>query len=244
MLLGAERSTLGPMADALAEERGRVVGPDPASRSAATSSAPITSRSPRSACPALSISEPREFIGPERRGAEEEEGSVQRQGLPPAERRVRSDLGLHAAPSRTCGCWRSWVARRRRAGDAGYNDGEQFAQPRADRDAVTLTLVTLDDIARRGRAHRAASAPRTPLIEVPWPGAGAGASVLAEVREPAADGRLQDPRRLQHARAAPAEARAARRHHLFVRQPRPGGRAAAQRLGVPAVVVMPTTAPA
>ena len=51
-----------------------------------------------------------------------------------------------------------------------------------------------------------------------------GPAALAEVREPAAGRRVQDPRRLQHGRAAHGRATPARRHHLLVRQPRPGRR--------------------
>ena len=52
---------------------------------------------------------------------------------------------------------------------------------------------------------------------------GVGRSIaLAEMREPATGRRVQNSRRLQHGRAAHRRPAAARRHHLFVRQSRPG----------------------
>ena len=103
-------------------------------------------------------------------------------------------------------------------------------------------LVTLDDIRAARRPHQAAgarhAAPRTTSMT-------AAAPLAPQVREPAAQRRVQDPRRREHAAAAVGGRTRARRHHLLVGQPR--HRHVAGRTGssaCPAVVVMPTTAPA
>ena len=62
--LGSDRSTLGPMVEAILKERGRTLGRRHRIRSAATSSARIISRSRRRGVPALSLSEPKQFTGP------------------------------------------------------------------------------------------------------------------------------------------------------------------------------------
>ena len=62
VLLGAERSTLGPMAQALAEERGRTIGEDQHPERGyffRSDHFPLA----KAGVPALSISEPREFLG-------------------------------------------------------------------------------------------------------------------------------------------------------------------------------------
>jgi Zn-dependent M28 family amino/carboxypeptidase len=62
VLLGADRSTLGPMAEALAKERGRVLGPDQHPERGyffRSDHFPLA----KAGVPALSISEPNEFIG-------------------------------------------------------------------------------------------------------------------------------------------------------------------------------------
>jgi Zn-dependent M28 family amino/carboxypeptidase len=64
VLLGADRSTLGPMAEALAKERGRVVGADQHPERGyffRSDHFPLAKKG----VPALSISEPREFTGPD-----------------------------------------------------------------------------------------------------------------------------------------------------------------------------------
>src|SRR5690606_28864986 len=64
VLLGADRSTLGPMAEALARERNRVVGEDQHPERGyffRSDHFPLA----KGGVPALSISEPREFLGPE-----------------------------------------------------------------------------------------------------------------------------------------------------------------------------------
>ena len=102
------------------------------------------------------------------------------------------------------------------------------------------SLVTLDEIRaardadpvhREGHAAGRRVEPR-------------GAAALAEVREPAAGRRVQDPRRLQHGRAADGRTSAGAasspiRRATTARR----SRIAARALGAPAVVVMPTTAP-
>jgi Zn-dependent M28 family amino/carboxypeptidase len=63
VLLGADRSTLGPMAEALAKERGRVIGEDQHPERGyffRSDHFPLA----KAGVPALSISEPREFTGP------------------------------------------------------------------------------------------------------------------------------------------------------------------------------------
>jgi Zn-dependent M28 family amino/carboxypeptidase len=63
VLLGADRSTLGPMAQALADERGRIVGEDQHPERGyffRSDHFPLA----KAGVPALSISEPREFLGP------------------------------------------------------------------------------------------------------------------------------------------------------------------------------------
>ena len=63
VLLGADRSTLGPMAEALAKERGRVIGPDKHPERGyffRSDHFPFA----KVGVPALSISEPSEFTGP------------------------------------------------------------------------------------------------------------------------------------------------------------------------------------
>lgn len=63
VLLGADRSSLGPMADALAKERGRVVGADQHPERGyffRSDHFPLA----KAGVPAISISEPREFRGP------------------------------------------------------------------------------------------------------------------------------------------------------------------------------------
>jgi Zn-dependent M28 family amino/carboxypeptidase len=63
VLLGADRSSLGPTAETLAKERGRVVGPDQHPERGyffRSDHFPLA----KAGVPALSISEPREFTGP------------------------------------------------------------------------------------------------------------------------------------------------------------------------------------
>ncbi len=63
VLLGADRSSLGPMAEALAKERGRTLGPDQHPERGyffRSDHFPLA----KAGVPALSISEPREFTGP------------------------------------------------------------------------------------------------------------------------------------------------------------------------------------
>ncbi len=67
VLLGADRSTLGPMAEALAKERGRSVGADQHPERGyffRSDHFPLA----KAGVPALSISEPREFVGPNAAG--------------------------------------------------------------------------------------------------------------------------------------------------------------------------------
>ena len=127
---------------ALAEERGRVVGPDQHPERGyffRSDHFPLA----KAGVPALSISEPREFVGPERRGAEEEAGSLQRHGLPPAERRVRSDVGLQRRRRGHAAARAARLAHRRDAGDAALQRRRQFANARKQTDdALTTTLVT------------------------------------------------------------------------------------------------------
>jgi Zn-dependent M28 family amino/carboxypeptidase len=64
VLLGADRSSLGPMAEALAKERNRVIGPDQHPERGyffRSDHFPLA----KAGVPALSISEPREFTGPD-----------------------------------------------------------------------------------------------------------------------------------------------------------------------------------
>jgi Zn-dependent M28 family amino/carboxypeptidase len=64
VLLGADRSSLGPVAEAMALERGRVVGPDQHPERGyffRSDHFPLA----KAGVPALSISEPREFTGPD-----------------------------------------------------------------------------------------------------------------------------------------------------------------------------------
>jgi Zn-dependent M28 family amino/carboxypeptidase len=63
VLLGADRSSLGPMVEALAKERGRMVGPDQHPERGyffRSDHFPFA----KAGVPALSINEPREFVGP------------------------------------------------------------------------------------------------------------------------------------------------------------------------------------
>ncbi len=65
----------------------------------------------------------------ERGGAAEEAGSLQRQGLSPAERRVRSVVGFHRRRQRHAACSRSLAgASRSRPEMPKYNAGDQFAR--------------------------------------------------------------------------------------------------------------------
>jgi len=62
VLLGAERSTLGPVAEALAKNQGRVIGPDPEpGRGYFYRSDPFPLA--KAGVPALSLAEPREYLG-------------------------------------------------------------------------------------------------------------------------------------------------------------------------------------
>ncbi len=106
--------------------------------------------------------------------------------------------------------------------------------------APSMPSLTRFGHPRGRRAHRPI-ARTTPLVDVS--GAGRPAA-LAEVREPAAGRRVQDPRRLQHGRAARADEQRAR--GVITYSSGNHGQAvalAARELGAPAVVVMPTTAP-
>ena len=68
--------------------------------------------------------------------------------------------------------------------------------------------------------------------------------VWLKCEQPAADGRVQGPRRLQRDPRLRRGARAARRHHLLSGNHGQAVAFAAQRFGVRAVIVMPETAPA
>ena len=91
--LGSDRSTLGPMVEAILKERGRTLAGDTHPERGyffRSDHFPFA----KAGVPALSLSEPKQFTGAECRGAAEEAGSLQRQGLPPAERSIRSVVGL------------------------------------------------------------------------------------------------------------------------------------------------------
>ena len=106
VLLGAERSTLGGMAAALAAERGRVVGPDPEPGRGyffRSDHFPLA----KVGIPALSLSEPTRVRRQGSGVCEEASRRVQREGLPPAERRDAGRLGLQRAPWTTCASSRS-----------------------------------------------------------------------------------------------------------------------------------------
>ncbi len=102
------------------------------SRGAATSSAPITSRWPRSACRRCrSASSTRVRRQGPRLCAKAQRDGVHREGLPPAERRLQGRTGTIPAPCRTCAYSPSSDGGLRTAAmKPTYHAGEQFARPR------------------------------------------------------------------------------------------------------------------
>ncbi len=115
--LGSERSSLGPMVEAILKERNRTLTGDTHPergyffRSDHFSFAKL-------GVPAISLSEPKQFTGAERGGAAEEAGSLQRQGLSPAERPIRSVVGLHRRRQRHERARAARMAHRAAGGDA------------------------------------------------------------------------------------------------------------------------------
>ena len=213
--LGSDRSTLGPMVEAILKERGRTLG-GTCIPSAAISSAPITSRSPRLAC--------RRFRSASRRSSpartprtlmKKQEDYNGKDYHQPSDQydpswdfsggvddmRVLAQLAGGSPPQPEM---------------PKYNDGDQFAQAgrrvecRRQKRCNDGRLVTLDEIqAARERIKPAARV--TPLIEVPFPAFAKAprapspqsrSLALSEGRKPSADGRVQDSRRVQHDRAA------------------------------------------
>ena len=118
-------------------------------------------------------------------------------------------------------------------------DCQRDRRSRTPADGRRAALVGLEDV-RAAAAVLRGVATRTPLVPFGPP----ARPPLPQGREPPADRRLQDPRRVRRGRVAAGRRAGARRHHLLVGQPRPGrgtGRPPARR---PAVVVMPSDAPA
>ena len=76
------------------------------------------------------------------------------------------------------------------------------------------------------------------------PGSGrfavASPALVAEVRKPAACGRLQDTGRPQHGRASGSRIFTSGSHHLFIWEPRRAVAFAARLVKIPATVVMPS----
>ena len=107
----------------------------------------------------------------------------------------------------------------------------------------TPTLVSLDDI-RLAAGRIRTLVRRTPLLEVTPPGRGGTSDPpVVEMRMLPARRSLQDPRRVQHDRAAVAGGEVSGRHHLLVRQSRPAVALVAEAFHAPAVIVMPETTP-
>ena len=216
VLLGSDRSSLGPMLAALATERGRVVGEDTHPERGyffRSDHFPLA----KAGVPALSLSEPKQFEGPNAAAllARQEAYNGKDYHQPSDEFDPSWDFSRRGRGREIAGP--AGLAGRGRPGDAGLQRGRPVrAGPQV------TPLVTLDDI--RAAAERVrGTAVRTPGGAAAVAGSGPGASLLGQVREPAADGRVQDSRRLQHAGAAPARGAGARRHHLLVGQSRPGG---------------------
>ena len=242
VLLGSDRSSLGPLLAALAGERGRVVGAGHASR--ARLLLPLRSlpagqgracRRCRSASPSSSRAQRRRAAG--------EAGGLQRQGLPPAVRRVRPGVGLQRRGRRHAAAGGAGVARRRDADDA------RLQRRRPVRAGAEMTAASTP--ARDARRHPAAAervrgtAMRTPVLPLPWPG--------AERRRTRSGSSARTCSRWARSRcAAPStcwrSCRPRRRARGVITYSSgnhgQGVAMAAQALGVPAVIVMPTTAPA
>ena len=227
VLLGAERSTLGEMAAELAAERSRVVGTGSGAR-------------PRVFLPIGSFPAGQDWRSRRCRSASPSSTS----GRIPAAKKMRDEynekdyhqpsdeiqdrLGLHGRRRGHAAARGARMAHRQRGRDAGLSRGRAVRAPACDGNPVTATLVTLDEIEAAAERIRGIAV-RTPVLDA---GAAAADRISPEVREPAADGRLQDSRRLQHARAARRRGARGRRHHVLVRQSRSGGCHRRARLGI------------
>jgi Zn-dependent M28 family amino/carboxypeptidase len=130
VLLGAERSTLGAMAEELATERGRVVGPDPEPGRGyffRSDHFPLA----KIGVPALSVSEPVDYIGKDPGYAKKlrDEYNEKDYHQPSDEYRTDWDYAGAVDDMRLL-AELGWRAATRSTAPA-YHEGEQFARPRA-----------------------------------------------------------------------------------------------------------------
>jgi Zn-dependent M28 family amino/carboxypeptidase len=116
-LLGAERSTLGAMAEALAAERDRVIGADQHPERGyffRSDHFPLA----KAGVPALSISEPREFLGPNAAALLEKQQAYNTTDYHQPRRRVRPVVGLLRRRQRPAPAGAAGLAHRRAARDS------------------------------------------------------------------------------------------------------------------------------
>ena len=165
--LGSERSTLGATIDALLKERNRTLGSDQHPERGyffRSDHFPFA----KAGVPALSLSEPQQFTGRTRRRSEKA-GRIQRQGLPPAERRIRSVLGLRRRSERHAPARATRLADRQSTADAEIQRrGSVCSSPKVGRDfspPAAIDCVTVDEI-KAARERIRPAAVYTPLIEV------------------------------------------------------------------------------
>ena len=118
VLLGADRSTLGPMVEGDSRGARPHAGRRTRTPSAATSTAPTTSRSRRRASRRLSINEPREFTGPNAAALLKKQEDYNGTDYHQPSRRVRPVVGLHRRRRGSQGAGAAGLAGRRGARDA------------------------------------------------------------------------------------------------------------------------------
>ncbi len=239
VMLGSERSSLGTMFAALATSRGRVVGEDTHPERGyffRSDHFPLA----KAGVPALSLSEPKQFEGPDAAALLARQEAYNGKDYHQPSDEYQSGLGLqrsrrgHEAPLGA-----------RLAGGGGHDSaGLQRRRPvRAGAQAMSgASLVTLEDLAAAAERVRG-TAVRTPVIARPWPAATAAHPFRIKCENLQPMGAFKVRGAFNMLAQLPADARARGVITYSSGNHGQGVAMAAQAMGVPAVIVMPTTAP-
>ena len=238
VMLGSDRSSLGPMLAALAAERGRVVGQDTHPERGyffRSDHFPLA----KAGVPALSLSEPKQFEGPTAAAllARQEAYNGKDYHQPSDEFDSAWDFS-GAAEDMSCSPQLAW-----QVAAAPHDAGLQRRRSvRAGPERDDAALVSLDDI--RAAAERVrGTALRTPVLPLPWPGPAPAHPFWVKCENLQPMGAFKIRGAFNMLAQMPAAARARGVITYSSGNHGQGVAMAAQAMGVPAVIVMPTTAP-
>ena len=174
-MLGADRSTLGPMVEALAQGARPHAGRRSRIPSAATSSARITSRSPRPACRRCRSASRKQFIGPNAAELKKKQEAYNGKDYHQPSDEFDPAWDFSGGVERHARARAARLAHRRAGRDAEVQRGRSVRASRGSRADFMSAELRRDSSSRSTRSRAArerirAAARVTPLIEVPWPG--------------------------------------------------------------------------